>query len=89
MIISKPIDRQMRRVECGEIMSSNNQILIKQVGEKWQATDLDVDCGGGKLVSDEPFETLEEAIDAANEYQAGREVEYGLKVVLPRRKVWV
>jgi len=68
-------------------MSANNQILIKRIGGKWRATDFDVDCGGGKLISDELFETLEEAINAANKYQEGCEVEYGLRIILPQRKV--
>ena len=73
-------------MDSSGMMSSNNQILIKKVGGKWQATDYDVDCGGGHSISDEPFETLEEAIRAANNYKAGGGVEYGLKIVLPHRK---
>lgn len=68
-------------------MSANNQILIKKVEGKWRATDEDVDCDGGHFISDEPFETLEEAIKAANDYRDGGEVEYGLKIILPRQRL--
>lgn len=62
-------------------MSANNQIIIQKLGEKYSVSEIDVDCGGGYFITDDHFETLEEAIKAANKYMEENEVEYGLNII--------
>jgi len=64
-------------------MSANNQLVIYKEGKKFVVRHIDVDTGGehwweGK----KEFDTLEEAIKAANKFQKKYEVEYGLAINL-------
>ena len=62
-------------------MSANNELLIQKNADKWEVVDIDVDTGSCFSVSDKKFDSLEEAIECANEYMKENEVEYGLNVM--------
>jgi len=59
-------------------MSANNELLIQKIGNKYSVSDIDIEVGEGFFISDNHFDTLEEAIKAAQKYQQENEVEYGL-----------
>ena len=61
-------------------MSANNELLIEKYKNGFMVSDVDVEGCGGFFIQDEPFATLEEAIEAANEYMKNNEVEYGLDI---------
>lgn len=63
-------------------MSSNNELRIEKYKTGWMVSDNDADCSGGHFIQDESFQTLEDAIGAANKYQSENEVEYGLNIIL-------
>ena len=67
-------------------MSANNFLQIEkteQPNAKYVLTERDADEGTEFLgFGREEYETLEEAIKAANEYQKENEVEYGLQINL-------
>lgn len=65
-------------------MSANNEIIIKKVKSKWRVIHNDLDCGPMEQLGD--FNTLEEAVDKANEFEGacteeGYGVEYGLRII--------
>ncbi|MHB8482792.1 MAG: hypothetical protein ACYDBV_08695 [Nitrospiria bacterium] len=60
-------------------MSANNQIWIRETKGRYTVHDQDVDSAYGKLLT--TTNTLEEAIDAANDYMMTNEVEYGLRII--------
>jgi len=65
-------------------MSANNEIIIKKIKNKWKVIHNDLDCGPIERLG--IFNTLEEAVDKANEFQRecemdGYEVEYGLRII--------
>lgn len=62
-------------------MSANNFILIKKnhEGTGFGVQECDADTGA-EIDFLGSFAVLEEAVDAANEYQEENEVEYGLKI---------
>ena len=64
-------------------MSSNNEIVIKKIRKKWRVTHNDADCGEIEKIGD--FDTLEKAVDEANEFEKkcneeGYGIEYGLRI---------
>ena len=61
-------------------MSANNQLLIEKIKGKFRVSDVDIEGSGGYFITDKLFNTLEEAIKAANEFQNTHEVEYGLEI---------
>lgn len=65
-------------------MSANNQIIIQKTEKKWNVSHNDVDCGEIEKIG--VFDTLEEAVDKANEFERECEanlfgVEYGIKII--------
>ena len=63
-------------------MSANNSlVIIKTKKGKFLLRHRDLDCGWHKDKWPQ-FETLEEAVKAANKFQEEREVEYGLQILL-------
>lgn len=60
-------------------MSSNNYIKIRQSKGKWYIEECDADTGKAYLKIDS-CNSLEDAIDIANEYEKENEIEYGLRI---------
>lgn len=60
-------------------MSANNYLLIEQCKSGFMISEVDVE-GGGFVLRDKPFKTLEEAIKHANKYMEKNNVEYGLHI---------
>ena len=61
-------------------MSANNYLLIEKIDGKYRLSDIDADGSGGFFISDDLFDSLEEAVKAANEYMKTEPVEYGLRI---------
>ena len=64
-------------------MSANNRLIIYKENLIWKIKNIDVDGAGGYLVMDE-YQSLEDAIRAADEYMVDEEVEYGYRIILPK-----
>lgn len=60
-------------------MSANNILIIRKKDNKWEIRDTDVEAGMQGYTVDRT-NTLEDAIDIANEYMKENEVEYGLRI---------
>lgn len=66
-------------------MSANNRLVILKRDNKFWLREQDVedvDDPGTAVADGGPFETLEEAVEAANDYQLDHEVEYGLQILI-------
>lgn len=63
-------------------MSANNEILIEKTKSGYVVSEIDVESCSGFCLRDEPFKTLEEAIEAAQKYQGENVIEYGIRFKL-------
>lgn len=68
-------------------MSANNEIVIKKEKGKWKVYHNDLDCNNMDFVGE--ADTLEEAVDRANEFEKECEfnlfgVEYGIRIIKGR-----
>lgn len=66
-------------------MSANNRLIILKREGKFILREQDVedlDDSGSEIADGGPFNSLEEAVEAANDYQLDHEVEYGLQILI-------